>query len=659
MSQSLQRNTLLAAAIAAALLPLTALAAERLDAVVVSATRTDSPGLDIPAGISVISRQDIERSGARSVADLLRSRGGLHVSDLFGDGAFSTVDARGFGATAVSNTLILVDGRPLNHGSDIGQIDLGALDLERIERVEIVQGSAGVLYGNQAVGGLVNIILRPPAASGAELAAHAGSYGAQGLKGRATLRLDNGMTLAAHARAGGTDNYRRHNRAHSDSAGARLDVPLPGGGLLFAEHERSAEDAQTPGALFRDELEADRRQSPAIYAQDFIATDTASTRLGLKQALTPRWRFEGELTWRENERDFIQSFRFAAGTLSTQRREVFTFNPRLLGTADCPAGACQFTLGADYEATVYKLLTAFGPQEDDQRITGWYAQTVLPLTAGLSATLGGRAAQVKNNILGGGPPVARFQLDDHVSAASAGLVWRPGGDWRLFARADGNFRFAKVDEHTNVAFAQPVGLKNQRGTSYEAGAEWQRGGAAYKAVAWQLDLKDEIAFDGNAFNININLPATQRRGLMLEARQPLGHDWEAQAAWTLTLPRIESGPHAGKEVPLVPRQHALIGANWRALPGLNLHGEAVLVGSQVNGGDFANAFPRLPAYATLNLAARWQATKGLSLEARVNNLLDRKYSETGATGLDATFTTRDAYQPAPERNALLSLRYAF
>jgi len=130
-----------------------------LNTVVVSATRSEQATVPTPASISVISAQEIEQSGARNVAELLRGRAGIQVSDLFGDGSGGAVfDLRGFGATAGSNTLIMVDGRRLNNGADIAAPDVTTIALKNIERIEIIQGSAGILFGNQAVGGVINII---------------------------------------------------------------------------------------------------------------------------------------------------------------------------------------------------------------------------------------------------------------------------------------------------------------------------------------------------------------------------------------------------------------------------------------------------------------------------------------------------------------------
>lgn len=624
-----------------------------LEPVVVTATRSEGSGIPIPAGISIVGRGEIEASGARSLADLLRARAGVHVSDLFGDGSSATIDMRGFGATAVSNTLVLVDGRPLNNTSDIAVLDLSLVGLDNVERVEIVQGSAGTLYGNQAVGGLINIVTRgTPRRFEARIGADVASYDERQLTAKVGQRFDSGFAFNLRGRNRESDNYRDRNHAKLSQAGLRLEQTLAHG-LIFLEHDSSEENVQLPGSLFKDELKADRRQSVSAYAGDFSETRTQTTRLGFKHGLSENWRFEGEATGRDNDREFVSSFRFSPGTLSTQRRKIATFNPRLHGTTPCGTGQCQITLGVDQEQTEYRLLTSFGPQNVDQKIDGVYGQAVIPLANTLSATVGARHTKVANDIFTG----TTTRLDDSVNVGSAGLSWRPQADWRLFARADQNFRFAKVDEHTNPVFGQPVGLNNQTGVSYETGAEFSRGTRSVKAVLYELKLDDEIAFDATGFS-NINLPQTLRHGLLLEGSWPLARDWSLHGAYTWTDGKITAGPHEGNRIPLVPQSQARLAADWRLAAEWSMRMEGRWVGPQVNGSDFANTFPKLPAYTVADLNLRYRH-ENLETGLQVNNLLDQKYSETGAIGLDATFTSRDAYFPAPGRNLALTLAYRF
>src|SRR3954454_14884248 len=114
------------------------------------------------ASSTVITSQEIERSPGQTVQDLLAREPGIQVTNLFGqiNGAQTTVDMRGFGATATSNTLVLINGRRLND-IDIAGVDFSAIPKESIERIEITRGNSGaVLYGDGAVGGVINIITK-------------------------------------------------------------------------------------------------------------------------------------------------------------------------------------------------------------------------------------------------------------------------------------------------------------------------------------------------------------------------------------------------------------------------------------------------------------------------------------------------------------------
>lgn len=132
----------------------------RLKEVVVTATRQEEEISSVPANVSVISETEIENSPARDVPDLLRTEAGVHVSDISGNNRSYTVDLRGFGETAGSNTLVLVDGRKINQ-ADLSGTDWTLIPLDRIERIEVIRGGRGsVLYGDNAAGGVVNIITK-------------------------------------------------------------------------------------------------------------------------------------------------------------------------------------------------------------------------------------------------------------------------------------------------------------------------------------------------------------------------------------------------------------------------------------------------------------------------------------------------------------------
>lgn len=132
-----------------------------LDKVVVTATRDEQEIRKIPANVTVITKEKIAGSNAQAVTDVLKDEVGVVVRDLSGTGKNASVDIRGFGETGPLNTLVLVDGRRVNE-IDLSGVDWTQIPLDQIERIEIVRGAGSVLFGDNAVGGVINIITKKP-----------------------------------------------------------------------------------------------------------------------------------------------------------------------------------------------------------------------------------------------------------------------------------------------------------------------------------------------------------------------------------------------------------------------------------------------------------------------------------------------------------------
>jgi outer membrane cobalamin receptor len=143
-----------------------------LTEVVVTATRVESGLVDSPSFVTVITRKDIEESGATNLAGALAAQSGVVVNDNGAEGSPKTVSIRGSSSAQV---LVLLDGMRLNSSRD-GTIDLATIPLEDVERVEVVRGGESVVYGTGAIGGVINVITRTAAKPGISLRLTNGSY---------------------------------------------------------------------------------------------------------------------------------------------------------------------------------------------------------------------------------------------------------------------------------------------------------------------------------------------------------------------------------------------------------------------------------------------------------------------------------------------------
>lgn len=127
---------------------------DTLAEVVVTATGTERLLRDVPVQTEVISRKMLESYGGRSIEDIL---GGLTASFAFAEGDMgSQMQLGGLGNSYI---LILIDGKRI-HGDVGGENDLGLIDPQNIERIEIVKGAQSALYGSDAMAGVINMITR-------------------------------------------------------------------------------------------------------------------------------------------------------------------------------------------------------------------------------------------------------------------------------------------------------------------------------------------------------------------------------------------------------------------------------------------------------------------------------------------------------------------
>lgn len=630
-----------------------------LPPVVVTASRFAEPA-PTPAGTTVITGDDIEKSGATTVYEALRRLGGVQTRSNLAGTPDDTIDLRGFGVTGDQNTLVLIDGVRVSE-NELQPARLSSVPLNSIARIEIVRGSGAVLYGGGASGGVINVITKGPGAGEKSLnvGVLAGTYNTSNLRADAGLAgtpiaglggIYLAMDLAANKYT--SDNYRNNNRVKQENVSGRVRAVGDSGeiGLRFAsEHSHS----QLPGALSIAQYQSDPRQpgTPADWA------DTDAERYTLYGNYRFKYVEVAADYYRRNKTDrFYNNFGAGNGTNFTRSgSEVEGFSPRVRVTAPVFGLPNQLVLGYDQARWGYRNQQAFlfagnasegdlgnanfsGDETGTQHNRAWYFKDDLTLGP-VRLTVGARRETLRQSTMN--PlnfPALPLSLNDrNLHAEEAGASWNFLPAWTVYGRVANSYRIGNIDEN-RFRFPTPGFLQPQTSQDTEAGLSYASRPFDVDLRGYHYRIDNEIMFVPGtvfpAFGANINLAPTERQGVELTAKWRPRADLDFTAFYTNVRARFRSGsfggaPLTGKEVPLVPRDRASLQANWRitGVDAVNLGMQ--FVGSQVFDNDQANTFGRrIPAYTTFD-AKYTHRIRNVDLSVSGTNLTNRGYYSYG------------------------------
>jgi iron complex outermembrane recepter protein len=583
----------------------------RLPPVTVTATRFSESADDLPFGVSVLSADDIRAAGVTTVNEAIMKLLGVPGRlDFFGGDDYG-LDLRGFGGTADSNQVVVVDGNRINEGDSSGT-RLAGIPIDTVERIEVIRGSGAVLYGEGATGGVIVITTKAGRGTArtnqAAAYAAAGSYGARELRGTGTLAAGNfSLDVAANQRQ--ADNHRDNFRSKVD--GASLAGQWSNDGLRAGlRHATDHLDTGLPGALSTAQYEADPRQSITPLDSASIRNHRSSV---FGEALVGDWQIGVDAGWREksltsDNSGFVYAFDVDASTYALRARHAAQVGPI----------ANSLVFGVDHGEWQRTVLGAFG-SVSNQRSQAYYLKDEATFAGGTRLSAGWRTESVKKE-----SSSAATSIDQRPQAWEAGVLQPVMAGVSVFGRFGRSFRLANVDE---FGFTSPgLTLNTQTSRDAELGGRWAYAGGRAELRLYRSTLTDEIGYDPGAagpfgLGANVNFDPTRRQGVELEVVHALGDSASLRVNAATRRARFTSGPHEGKDIPLTPRHTVSIRADWSPAPGHRIDAGIHRISSQSP--DFANACS-MPSYTTADLryAYRWSFVE---LALALNNLTDTKY----------------------------------
>lgn len=603
---------------------------------------------DIPSNVTIIDSNDIAASGAKSLDTLLRARAGIQISDTNSGPSFAM---RGFsGGQASSNTLILVDGRRLNK-LDISTQQISSIQVSQIERIEILSGSAGVLYGDQAVGGVINIITKESKEDEGNLSLSMGSFDSLAGAVDISKRLTDRWSLFLSANQDNTDNYREHNRRESGMLLTRINYAKDDT-KFYTEASYYDNSRENPGSLTKQQYDQDPTQSISLYPTDYGHEITKALRIGYQFNPSDSWLFGADIIYDNTTGSGIAW----GGEKSSSGKQLVgsvTAEKQLLN--DSGQGNILIGFEGAERDLAYKVFSTDRALE--QQMLSAYGQLNLPIVAKLTLTTGARYSRVTDNIYDVAIYPDKEKLPESQDAYELGLNYKLSESQRVYLRGESNFRFAKIDEQ---AYTSPgvMGLKPQTGKSIEAGWGLIKNDFSVKVDVYNLRLENEIVYDlsapkpiGGAFDgANVNADKSERNGVSVGGDVYLQQGVQLGMEYSLIDAEFTAGEYEGNKLPWVARSSGRIFATYEINYNWQVFLEGVYTGTRYKDGDKVNSSDKLPAYWLANTALNFTQDVW-SASLRIDNLLDEQYP--------STVNSSGAYYPGDGRKVILIGTYKF
>ena len=668
------------ASLCALFLVSTSLAEERLDDVLISASRLTPVADLLPVGTIILDQQELADIPANNLADVLDTVAGINGSRFYGiNGAESGVDMLGFGATGTQNTLILLNGRRLND-VDLSAVDFSAIPLAAIERIEILPASGAVLYGNGAVGGAINIVTRQQHKDGAGAELLAGDYGTVGGRFYAGQRAQQRSMFAA-VQAFDSHGYRDHNRSEQQTAFAdwRADTAEVDAALtLLADNQK----LQLPGGRRVDPVNGinEPKDDPtgATTPNDWADQQGLQILPGVALKLSDTLRAHLDGGWRLKRQQYFIDGGFGYTSYTEAQTIHFSVNPRLVGSWQTGSLGHQWIVGLDFHDSQFQRDVSLDKSSFNQPIhqvdivqrnTGVYLMDSIALTDSTLLSAGIRHEWVYTEAEDRYDPTAPtvpccgdaqaqpFDISQRAEMWNLGLKQNLNDQLALFANLEKSARFASVDEFFEldpVLFVTSLDpLEVQTGRLASAGIGWHAAGQRAVLTFWDGDFRNEIHYDANAFE-NINLDPTRRYGVSLNSRWQLHETLWLTVNGSYQRARFSGGVYKNNDVPLVPEETGYARLDWQAMSWLSLSVAQRYVGRRYFDNDQTNTFAeQIPSYRRSDLQLQASHHKGYWLRAGVYNLEDKTVFDYGVS---SSFSpgVYNAY-PLPDRHLMVSV----
>jgi len=613
----------------------------------------------VPSGIHAYTREDIESSGASTLLEFFKKIPAVNVSDYYGTGVKASVDLMGYGDNAGSNVLLLVNGRRTND-IDLSGVDWTQVPLENIERVEILKGSGVVLYGDNASGGVINIITKKPQDKKLNVTVNS-KFGSYSLDNEAVEIEKAGDSFSFYVNSShyGTDGYRENSFYSSDNIYSYFGFKPVDKLSCFIESGYQNYRYGLPGSLYTTDLNNGYSRRDTKNPNDTARMEDRYINSNVDYQIQEDIKISVNSFLRDkNGRDDMIS---CNNLITDKHIQQKGFKAQLFVKKDVYRFSNNLIVGGEVFQADYSANSNSPTFTDiDRNSLAVFMQNQIKLTQKLSVLMGARYQKEKFTFdyISSSGSIFDDNLKLNEEGYEAGINYQFSEYTNAFLHFARGFRIPKTDEYfvTWPSASIKTTLIPQRSKTYSLGLNSKiNDRITVNTDIFRSNVDNELYYDDLTWN-NENYPEIERTGFNISTSIVLIPSLTVEFGYRYIDAEFEKGDHKGKKVPFVPENLFKFDFKYSFKKKLFVYFDASYRDSVYRINDLNNIAEKLDSYWNANLKVDYKLKDSLTFYCGINNLFNEKYSEYGSYG---NSSGNKAIYPSPGINYYMGLKHTF
>lgn len=648
---------------------------------IVSSTGFETNLKNVASNPIVITAKEIEDNNYQSVDEILNS---IPAVNIINQGADKIIDLRGQGENAKTNVQVLVDGIQINSlDTSMTATPINTLDVNVIEKIEVIPGGGAVLYGSGTAGGVVNIITK----SGAGFRGNIGYRNSEFGGHKYTTSIGNSIgnfDIALDYTKENTNGYRDYDDLKSDFFQGKITYNFSKKENLALKYSKFKAKQTYPDLLTRKQMDEDREswgRNPGEHS--FTNTDKDEVVLTYNKELQDNLDLTVSTFYQKTELNLGQklfmmypSTKFYMAQASIFEDKKYGIKPKLKYSY---GNDSSLVFGIDYikntllrDVDTTTAIPPFGIAKTSTTINDLQKETIsgfihntykynsLEFIQGLRYEKANY--DIKRDSVDGGIKGKKDEDNIALELALNNIYSDTGNRYIKYERGFTSPAPALLTNKANNEY-YINNLKSETYDTFEIGIKDFVYNSYIRATGFYTVTRDEITTDMTGGMPpktidNYNLDKTKRIGLELSAEQWFDKLTLSQS-YSYIKTKIEGSrrngvDYSGNEIANVPENRFKLGAKYAFNNNFNLGLETIYTGASYLNNE--NVGGKQNKHIVTNLAGNYMFSNGLKIYAGLNNLFNENYYND----IDYTTSTNSyTYDPAPKRSYYIGFNYMF